>query len=143
MAFYTAEQMYGNGILGENLSGATTFLFMNGGGSSYFTLETIPNATGSFAGRPTCASGSWTTSASMYSITGQYAASIVVQPGSSSLEFTPASVVLGTTYRLRGTGIFTLLISPSGPPQTYYLLQEDSGELLLQDGSFILLEEAP
>ena len=110
MAFYTAAQLYGTGSVGENLSGATTFTFVNSGYSSYFTLETNPNATGSFAGRPTCASGSWTISASMFPLTGSYVASVVVQPGTSVLTFTPSSAVTGTTYRLRGTGAYSLTI---------------------------------
>ena len=115
MAFYTAAQLYGTGSVGENLSGATTFTFVNSGYSSYFTLETNPNSTGSFAGRPTCASGSWTVSASMFPTTGAYVASVVVQPGSSSLIFTPPSTVTGTDYHLRGTGVFTLQIGASIP----------------------------
>lgn len=115
MAFYTAAQLYGNGSIGENLSGATTFTFVNTGDSSYFTLETIPNATGSFAGRPTCANGSWVVSGSMGAITGPYIASVVVQPGSSSLIFAPSSSITGTDYRLRGTGKFTLLIGSFAP----------------------------
>ena len=115
MAFYTAAQLYGTGSVGENLSGATTFTFVNSGYSSYFTLETNPNATGSFAGRPTCASGTWTVSASMFPLTGPYVTSVVVQPGSSSLVFNPASTVTGTDYHLRGTGTFTLQIGPSIP----------------------------
>lgn len=143
MAFYTAAQMYGAGILGEDLSGATTFTFVNSGYSSYFTLETNPNPTGSFTGRPRCASGSWDTSASMYAVVGPHVASMVIQPGTSSLIFTPSSNVTGTDYHLRGTGVFTLQIGPAGPPPTYYLLQENNDALLLQDGSFILTEEAP
>jgi hypothetical protein len=115
MAFYTAAQLYGTGSVGENLSGATTFTFVNSGYSSYFTLETNPNSTGSFAGRPTCASGSWNVSASMFPTTGAYVASVVVQPGSSSLIFTPPSTVTGTDYHLRGTGVFTLQIGASIP----------------------------
>lgn len=125
MAFYTAAQLYGNGSTGENLSGATTFQFVNSGYSSYFTLETIPNATGSFAGRPTCAAGTWVVSSSMGAITGPYAASVVVQPGSSSLTFTPTTSVTGTDYRLRGTGIFTLQIGPGSTITTFTMVVSD------------------
>jgi hypothetical protein len=115
MASYTAAQLYGTGSVGENISGETIFTFINNGYSSYFTLETNPNPTGSFAGRPKCASGSWTVSASMFPTTGAYVASVVVQPGSSSLLFTPATSVTGIDYHLRGTGTFTLSITPSIP----------------------------
>ena len=114
MATYTSAQLYGTGSTGENLVGAKSFVFSNTSNtsvSSYFTLETIPNATGSYAGSPTNASGSWVVSASMEFISSSYVASIIVQPGSSVLTFTPAAAVTGTTYRLRGTGGYSLTIS--------------------------------
>jgi len=111
MATYTAAQLNWTGSVGENLSGLKTFTFTNPSGSSYFTLETIPNATGSYAGSPTNAVGTWVVSASMGFVSSSYIASIVVQPGTSVLTFTPASAVTGTTYRLKGTGNYSLTIS--------------------------------
>jgi hypothetical protein len=111
MATYTAAQLYGSGSVGENLSGLKTFTFTNPSSSAYFTLETIANSTGSYAGSPTNALGTWVVSASMEFISSSYVASVVVQPGSSVLTFTPASAVTGTTYRLRGTGEYSLTIS--------------------------------
>ena len=111
MATYTATQLYGTGSIGENLSGLKTFTFTNPGNSSYFTLETIANATGSYAGTPTNALGSWVVSQSMGFVSSSYVASVVVQPGSSALTFTPAASVTGTTYRLRGTGNYSLTIA--------------------------------
>jgi len=110
MASYTANQLGGTGSIGENLSGLKTFTFNNSGSSAYFTLETIPNSTGSFNGTPTNASGTWVVSASMGFVSSSYVASVVVQPGISILTFTPASSVTGNTYRLRGTGNYTLNI---------------------------------
>ena len=111
MASYTSIQLRENGVLGENLSGLKTFTFTNPSGSSYFTLETIPNATSSYVGSPTNALGSWVVSASMGFVSSSYVASIVVQPGTSALTFTPTSAVTGTTYRLKGTGAYSLVIS--------------------------------
>jgi len=111
MATYTAAQLYGTGSVGENLSGLKTFTFTNPSSSAYFTLETVPNATGSYAGSPTNALGTWAVSASMGFVSSSYVASVVVQPGSSALTFTPTSAVTGTTYRLRGTGEYSLTIS--------------------------------
>ena len=112
MATYTADQLYGTGSIGENLSGLKTFTFTNPDqASSYFTLETIANATGSFAGAPTNALGTWVVSESMGFVSSSYVASVVVQPGSSALTFTPSSSVTGTTYYLRGTGNYSLTIS--------------------------------
>jgi len=110
MAAYTADQLYGIGSIGENLSGLKTFTFTNSGVPAYFTLETIPNATGSYAGTPTNVVGSWVVSSSMGFISSSYVASIIVQPGVSSLTFTPTSAVTGTTYRLKGTGNYSLSI---------------------------------
>jgi hypothetical protein len=110
MATYTSAQLYGTGSIGEDLSGLKTFTFTNPSGSSYFTLETIPNVTGSFNGAPTNALGAWVVSASMGFVSSSYVASVVVQPGTSVLTFTPASAVTGTTYRLRGTGNYSLTI---------------------------------
>jgi hypothetical protein len=111
MATYTAAQLNWTGSVGENLSGLKTFTFTNPSGSSYFTLETISNATGSYAGAPTNAVGTWVVSASMGFVSSSYVASVVVQPGTSVLTFTPASAVTGTTYRLKGTGNYSLTIS--------------------------------
>jgi hypothetical protein len=111
MATYSAAQLYGTGSIGEDLSGLKTFAFTNPSESAYFTLETIANATGSYAGAPTNALGTWVVSASMGFVSSSYIASVVVQPGSSTFTFTPASAVTGTTYRLRGTGNYSLTIS--------------------------------
>jgi len=111
MASYTAAQLNWTGSIGEDLSGLKTFAFTNPSESAYFTLETIPNATGSYAGVPTNALGTWVVSASMGFVSSSYVASVVVQPGSSTLTFTPAASVTGTTYRLRGTGNYSLTIS--------------------------------
>ena len=44
-------------------------------------------------------------------VSSSYVASVVVQSGTSVLTFTPASAVTGTTYRLKGTGNYSLTIS--------------------------------
>jgi len=112
MATYTYQQLYGTGSIGENLSGLKTFTFTNPSGSSYFTMETIPTTGGFYnSTSPTNFSGSYSTSASMGLVTSSYIASIVVQPGSSTFTFTPANAVTGTTYYLRGTGMYSLTIS--------------------------------
>jgi hypothetical protein len=112
MATYTPSQLYGQGTLGENLSGLKTFTFTNPSESAYFTLETVRNPNGFYdTGSATNALGSWVVSASMGFVSSSYIASVVVQPGTSSFTFTPASAVTGTTYYLRGTGAYTLVIS--------------------------------
>ena len=112
MATYTADQLYGQGILGEDLSGTKTFAFTNPGESAYFTLETVRDANGFYTGStPTNAVGTWIVSESMSFISSSYIASVIVMPGSSALTFAPSSSVTGTTYYLRGTGNFSLTIS--------------------------------
>jgi hypothetical protein len=117
MASYTYTQLYGSGSIGETISSGVekVFTFTNPGGSSYFTMETIPASTGFFEGTsPKNFSGSFVASASMGLVTSSYIASIVVQPGTQVFKFTPAINVTGTTYRLRGTGAYSLDISSGG-----------------------------
>lgn len=113
MATYNAGQLSGTGSIGENLSGLKTFVFANSGSTdNYFTLETVRNPNGFYdTGSATNAAGTWVTSASMGFVSSPYIASVVVPVGVSSLRFTPAASVTGTTYYLRGTGDFTLAIS--------------------------------
>jgi hypothetical protein len=112
MASYTYQQLYGTGSIGENLSGLKTFTFTNPSASSYFTMETTRNQQGYYdSTSPTNFTGSFVVSESMNLVTSSYIASVVVQPGVSSFTFTPKSAVTGTTYRLRGTGMYSLVIS--------------------------------
>jgi hypothetical protein len=50
-------------------------------------------------------------SESMGLVTSSYIASVVVQPGTQVFNFTPTITVTGTTYRLKGTGMYSLTIS--------------------------------
>lgn len=112
MASYTYTQLYGTGSIGENLSGLKTFTFTNPSASSYFTMETARNSSGSYdSTSPTNFSGSYVVSESMNLVTSSYISSVVVQPGVSSFKFTPLNAVTGTTYYLRGTGMYSLVIS--------------------------------
>jgi hypothetical protein len=112
MATYTYTQLYGTGSVGENLSGLKTFIFTNPSGSSYFTMETNRNNVEVYdLSSPTNFSGSYVVSQSMGLVTSSYIASVVVQPGVSSFEFTPElATVLGSDYHLRGTGMYSLTI---------------------------------
>ena len=124
MATYTYTQLYGSGSIGENLS-SNNFFFENPSGSSYFTMETIPSSSGFYeASSPKNFSGSFENSSHPYQnpsnpssmnpwgrVTSSYIASVVVPPGQSSFDFFPAITVIGTTYRLRGTGAYSLIIS--------------------------------
>jgi hypothetical protein len=113
MASYTYTQLYGSGSIGENLSGLKTFTFTNPSGSSYFTMETIVTSTGFYeATSPTNFIGTYVVSESMGQVTSSYISSVVVQPGISSFKFTPSlAIVSGSSYYLRGTGAYSLVIS--------------------------------
>jgi hypothetical protein len=110
MATYTAAQLNWTGSIGENITSSIMFVFSNPSASSYFTLETIPNATGSYtATTPKNASGSWDSSFPSGLVTSSYVASVVVPPGTSSLYFSPATLVTGSNYRLKGTGGYNVI----------------------------------
>lgn len=112
MASYTYQQLYGTGSVGENLAGTKTFTFTNPSASSYFTMETVRNNQGFYdSSSPTNFIGTYSVSESMGLVTSSYIASIVVQPGVSSFTFAPSSAVTGTTYYLRGTGMYSLVIA--------------------------------
>jgi hypothetical protein len=148
MASYTNTQLYGTGSIGETISSGVEklFTFTNPGGSSYFTMETIPASTGFFEGTsPKNFSGSFVVSASMGLVTSSYIASIVVQPGTQSFKFTPAINVTGTTYYLKGTGMYSLNIAstaaPVAPVNTYppalsYVYRYEGETVTTDDGTW-------
>ena len=109
MATYTADQLYGTGSIGEDITGPKTFTFTNPSGSSYFTIETVQDRTGSFSGKEKTTSGSWVPSGTnMGPVQSDYFASVVVPPGTSSVVLTPATSITGTNYRMKGTGAFSM-----------------------------------
>lgn len=112
MAAYTAEQMYGGGVQGENITTFKTFIFTNPSSSAYFTIETEQNSTGSFVGKQQTTSGTWIPSdPNMSPVQSLYFASVVVPPGASSVTLTPATSITGTNYRMKGTGAFSMVTS--------------------------------
>lgn len=112
MSAYTYQQLYGSGSIGEDLVGLKTFTFENPSGSSYFMMETVRTSSGFYDTlSPKNFEGDYTTTSSMGLVTSSYIAGIVVQPGTSSFEFTPNTPVTGSTYYLRGTGMYSLTIS--------------------------------
>jgi len=113
MASYTYLQLQGTGSSGEALSGLKTFTFTNPSGSSYFVMETnrIEGSGWYDSSSFKNFEGTYSVSKSMGLVTSSYIASIVVQPGTSQFTFTPDVAVTGTTYRLRGTGMYSLVIS--------------------------------
>lgn len=114
MATYPFPSLYGTGSSGENIpSGSTkTFTFSNPSASAYFVMETNRNSQGFYnSGSAINFSGNIKASASMGLVTSSYSVGIVVQPGDTKMTFTPNVNVTGSTYRLRGTGMYSLVIS--------------------------------
>jgi hypothetical protein len=110
MASYTSAQLYGEGTAGETISGSTLFMFTNPGNSSYFVLETLPDNNGTYAGKQACASGTWFPSTTtMGPLSSPFRNAVVVQPGTSSVVFTPTSPITGSIFRFRGTGQFGMV----------------------------------
>ena len=110
MASYTADQLYGTGSIGENITGPKTFTFTNPSGSSYFTIETVQDRTGSFSGKQQTTTGSWVPSGNnMGPVQSLYFASVVVPPGTSYVTLTPGITITGTNYRMKGTGAFSMV----------------------------------
>ena len=123
MASYTYTQLYGSGSIGETFNDPIYFEFNNPSGSSYFTMETIPASTGFYeASSPKNFIGDYSSISHPYEnptnpssmnpwglVTSSYIASVIVPPGSSTFTFySPFPPILGTTYRLRGTGGYSL-----------------------------------
>ena len=115
MASYTAAQLKGAGTPTEALSGVKTFTITNTlSGSAYFTVETVRNYSGSYAGQATNALGSYGTFTGINAdtlITSSFISSVVVPSGVSSYQFTPTSTVAVSSSMLRGTGDISLVIS--------------------------------
>ena len=116
MATYTAQQLNGAGTPTEAISGQKTFTLTNpSSGSAYFTVETVRNATGSYANKPTNALGAYATFVGIdidTLITSSFISSVVVPSGAvSSYKFTPTANVAISSSMLRATGGITLTIS--------------------------------
>ena len=124
MATYTKQQLYGQGTLTEALSGQKTFTFTNvnsasvESNSSYFTIESIQESTGSFNKtfttdvRSTIAYNSGPISVdTVASGSSKYKWSIVVPTGTSVINVTPLTAIGANKAFLKGTGEFSLTIS--------------------------------
>ena len=109
---YSFASLY-QGTSSINLTKGTayTFTITNNSGSSYFFMETPFNY--QFDGStPKNTSGSFS---SLTNIAGSnitdYIAGFVLPTSTNSFVFTPATNVVGSTLRLRGTGGITLALS--------------------------------
>ena len=118
MASYTAEQLNGKGTPIEELTAGTSYGFVitnsNSTGSSYFTVETVRNLSGSYAGQPTNALGTYSDFNGIDNntlITSSYISSVVVPKGSGRYTFTPTGTVDAGSSMLRATGGISLVIS--------------------------------
>lgn len=86
---------------------STTYIIDNPlSGSSYFTLETVPNSDGMYdSSSPRNCQGTYTLGSGLSSLVkSDYKAAVVVAPGGGNLTFVPTNAITATTLRLRGTG---------------------------------------
>jgi len=118
MASYTASQLNGAGTPIEALTGGVSYVFSIGNttstGSAYFTVETVKNYSGSYAGRPTNALGLYSSFSNIDQdtlITSSYISSVVVERGGGTYQFTPTSNVAVSSSFLRATGGMSLEIT--------------------------------
>lgn len=118
MASYTAEQLYGEGTPIEGLTGGVSYVFTitntTSTGSAYFTVETVKNYSGSNAGAPTNALGSYASFSDIDQdtlITSSYISSVVIPGGGGVYQFTPDATVAVSSSMLRGTGGISLEIT--------------------------------
>jgi hypothetical protein len=117
MASYTSEQLYGKGVEIEAISktATKTFTLTNpASGSSYFTIETVKNYSGSYHGQSTNALGSYSSFSSISADTlktSSFIASVVVPEGGGSFTFSPTDNIAVSSSMLRATGGITLVIS--------------------------------
>ena len=117
MATYLKQELYGQGVLGEVLTGNKNFRFQNDGDYSiYFTLESNKNslqAYDSTSQKVTCvfSIASVVTEINLDSIVeSDYKFSVVVPPGVHNLKVTPNATIPANSYRLRATGEMTRII---------------------------------
>ena len=118
MASYTASQLNGAGTPIEELTGGVSYVFTIGNttstGSAYFTVETVKNYSGSYAGQPTNALGLYSSFSNIeqdFLITSSFVSSVIVPEGGGIYQFTPDSTVAVSSSFLRATGGMTLEIT--------------------------------
>ena len=116
MASYTQEQLNGAGTPIEAITGNVTFTFTSTNtGSSYFTMETVKNVSGSYdSSSPTNAVGAYSSFARIDEdtlITSSYIASVVVPDGNSFFDFNPTTNIALSSSMLRATGEVSLVIA--------------------------------
>jgi len=108
---YTFEELYGAGTSSIDLTSGTTYTFSttNNSGSSYFVMES-PRVYDGITPKNT--SGSYTSTSNIAtSVISDYIAGFALPTGINSFVFTPATNVVGSTLKLRGTGGITLDIT--------------------------------
>jgi hypothetical protein len=118
MASYTSTQLEGAGTPIEALTGGVSYVISISPptctGSAYFTLETVKNNSGSYAGQPTNALGSYSSFSDIDEstlITSSYIASVIVPIEGGIFQFTPTSNIDVSSSMIRGTGGISCSIS--------------------------------
>ena len=114
MATYTADQLY-EGVDGPNLTAGTTYTFTLSNtidDISYFTMETKVNEEGVFdSSSPKNLEGTFVMGSGTSIVKDDYKGGVILPTGNSSFTFTPDNTVVGSTWRVLGTGNFSVTIS--------------------------------
>lgn len=121
MASYNVSVTQSTSLQPDNVAAGGTMEYVISnplGVDSYFTLETVPNADGTYdSSSPKNTSGSFTLGSGLNTlIQNDYFSSVIVSPGGGTLTLIPAVDVTGSTLRLRGVGYTDVTISPSVDP---------------------------
>jgi len=111
MSTYSYQQLNSTGSIGEDISNQVTFAFINPSASSYLVLETITTSSFYPDSLPKNFEGTFLSSSVSNIVNSPYIMGVVVPPGSSSFDFTPDSPISGSSYTIKGTGMFSLTIS--------------------------------
>ena len=122
MASYTADQLR-EGTPIEALTSGTTYTFTltnpTNVGTAYFTVDTVSNYSGSYAGQPTNAVGTYTSfgggiigQGDSLVVESDYKSSVIIgNSGTAQYSFTPTSNIAVGSSLLRATGDVALTIS--------------------------------
>ena len=107
MATYSVNVVDSSSFFPTNLNVGDTTIFAvtnSLAGASYYSLQTVPNASGFYSGSTPSISGSFTTSTGIINlVANNYIMAAVVAPGGGTITFVNAVPITGSQLRIKGT----------------------------------------